>query len=107
MRKIVSHQKFKDFQEKYGAIPASDKNDHLTKSRMLQGIYRNQKLENTYCNYVFGDEGFVNFMRNEQLQADAKNELAAIKQRERLTDEKRLFENLLSSQPLNNAHKNR
>ena len=100
MRKIVEHQKFKDFQDKYGAIPASDKNDHLTRSRMLQGIYRNQKLENEYCNYVFGDNGFVNFMRNKQLQADAKNELAAIKQRERLTDEKRLFENLLSSQPL-------
>ena len=100
MRKIVQHQKFKDFQEKYGAIPASDKNDHLTKSRMLQGIYRNQKLENAYCNYVFDDNGFVNFMRNEQLQSDARNELIAIKQRERLTDEKRLFENLLSSQPL-------
>ena len=98
--KIVPNQKFKDFQDKYGAIPASDKNNHLTKSRMLQGIYRNQKLENTYCNYVFGDDGFVNFMRNNQLQADAKNELVAIKQRERLTDEKRLFENLLSSQPL-------
>jgi hypothetical protein len=67
---------------------------------MLQGIYRNQKAENAYCNYVFGDNGFINFMRNEQLQTDAKNELAAIKQRERLTDEKRLFENLLSSQPL-------
>jgi len=100
MSKIVEHQKFKEFQDKYGAIPASDKNDHLTKSRMLQGIYRNQKLENEYCNYVFGDNGFVNFMRNKQLQADAKNELVAIKQRERLTDEKRLFENLLSSQPL-------
>lgn len=100
MRTIVSHQKFKEFQEKYGAIPASDKNDHLTRSRMLQGIYRNQKIENAYCNYVFDDNGFVNFMRNKQLQADAQNELAAIKQRERLTDEKRLFENLLSSQPL-------
>jgi hypothetical protein len=98
--KVVPNQKFKEFQDKYGAIPASDKNNHLTKSRMLQGIYRNQKLENAYCNYVFGDNGFVNFMRNEKLQADAKNELVAIKQRERLTDEKRLFENLLSSQPL-------
>jgi hypothetical protein len=98
--KIVPNQKFKEFQDKYGAIPASDKNNHLTKSRMLQGIYRNQKIENAYCNYVFDDNGFVNFMRNKQLQADAKNELAAIKQRERLTDEKRLFENLLSSQPL-------
>jgi len=98
--KIVQHQKFKNFQDEYGAIPASDKNDHLTKSRMLQGIYRNQKIENAYCNYVFDDNGFINFMRNEQLQSDAKNELIAIKQRERLTDEKRLFENLLSSQPL-------
>jgi hypothetical protein len=98
--KIVPHQKFKEFQEKYGAIPASDKNNHLTKSRMLQGIYRNQKVENEYCNYVFQDSGFVNFMRNEQLKADAEKELAAIKQRERLTDEKRLFENLLSSQPM-------
>jgi hypothetical protein len=99
-KKIVPHQKFKEFQDKYGAIPASDKNDHLTKSRMLQGIYRNQKVENEYCNYVFGDNGFVNFMRNKQLQADAQKELDSIKQRERLTDEKRLFENLLSSQPL-------
>lgn len=100
MKKIVANQKFKEFQEKYGAIPASDKNNHLTKSRMLQGIYRNQKFENTYCNYVFEDDGFVNFMRNKKLQTDAKNELVAIQQRERLTDEKRLFENLLSSQPL-------
>jgi len=38
--KIVAHQKFKDYQEKYGAIPASDKNNHLTKSRMLQGVYQ-------------------------------------------------------------------
>ena len=38
MRKIVPHKKFKDFQEIYGAIPASDKNDHIIKSRMLQGI---------------------------------------------------------------------
>jgi hypothetical protein len=53
MKKIVAHQKFRDFQERYGTIPASDKNNHLTKSRMLQGIYRNQKIENAYCNYVF------------------------------------------------------
>ena len=38
MTKIVPHNKFKDFQEKYGAIPASDKNDHIIKSRMLQGM---------------------------------------------------------------------
>jgi len=98
--KIVPHQKFKEFQEKYGAIPASDKNNHLTKSRMLQGIYRDKKVENAYCNYVFGDDVHINFMRNEQLQADAEKELDAIKQRGRLTDENRLFENLLSSQPM-------
>lgn len=100
MRKIVPHKKFKDFQEKYGEIPASDKNDHIIRSRMLQGIYRNQKNENAYCNYVYENSGFVNFMRNKQLEADARKELEAIKQRERLTDEKRLFENLLSSQPM-------
>ena len=100
MKKIVAHKKFKDFQDKYGAIPASDKNNHLTKSRMLQGVYRNRKIENAYCNYVFDDDGLVNFMRNKQLQMDAEKELAAIKQRERLTDEKRVYENLLSSQPM-------
>lgn len=100
MRKIVQHKKFKEFQDKFGAIPASDKNDHIIRSRMLQGIYRNQKIENTYCNYVFEDSGFVNFMRNERLESDSKKELEAIKQRERLTDEKRLLENLLSSQPM-------
>ena len=100
LKKIVSHKKFKDFQEKYGAIPASDKNDHIIRSRMLQGIYRNQKIENAYCNYVFEDSGFVNFMRNKRLESDAKKESEAIKQRERLTDEKRLLENLLSSQPM-------
>ena len=100
MTKIVPHKKFKDFQEKYGAIPASDKNDHIIKSRMLQGIYRNRKIDAAYCNYVFEDSGFVNFMRNRRLESDAMQELAAIKQRERLTDEKRLLENLLSSQPM-------
>ena len=100
MRKIVSHKKFKDFQEKYGEIPASDKNDHIIRSRMLQGIYRNQKVENVYCNYVYENSGFVNFMRNKQLEVDAKKELEQIKQRDRLTDEKRLLENLLSSQPM-------
>ena len=100
MRKIVPHKKFTEFQEKYGAIPASDKDEHIIKSRMLQGIYRNHKLENAYCNYVFEDSGFVNFMRNERLTNDAKKEIEAIKQRERFTDEKRLLENLLSSQPM-------
>lgn len=100
MTKIVSHKKFKDFQEKYGAIPASDKNDHIIKSRMLQGIYRNRKIDDAYCNYVFEDSGFINFMRNRRLESDAMQELAAIRQRERLTDEKRLLENLLSSQPM-------
>ena len=100
MRKIVQHKKFKEIQDKFGAIPASDKNDHIIRSRMLQGIYRNQKIENAYCNYVFEDSGFVNFMRNERLESDSKKELEAIKNRERLTDEKRLLENLLSSQPM-------
>lgn len=99
-KQIVPHKKFKDFQEKYGAIPASDKNDHIIRSRMLQGIYRNKRVENIYCNYVFEDSGLVNFMRDKQLEADAKKELEAIKQRERLTIEKRLLENLLSSQPM-------
>lgn len=100
MRKIVPHKKFKDFQEKYGEIPASDKNDHIIRSRMLQGIYRNQKIENAYCNYVYENSGFINFMRNKQLEIDSRKELEEIKQRERLTDEKRLLENLLSSQPM-------
>ena len=97
---LVPHSKFKDFQKKYGAIPASDKNDHIIKSRMLQGIYRNEKTENAYCNYVYKNSSFINFMRNKRLEEDAFIELQSIKQRERLTDEKRLFENLLSSQPM-------
>jgi len=98
IEKFKPHEKFKEFQKKYGAIPASDKkNEHLIKSRMLQGIYRNQ---NVYCNYILENSSFVNFMRNNQLKKDAEKELIEIKKRERLTDEKRLFENLLSSQPM-------
>jgi len=61
---------------------------------MLQKIYHNQNIENACCNYVLSGNGFVNFMRNKQLQAEAKNKLANIKKMKRLTDEKRLFENL-------------
>ncbi|MDR1897113.1 MAG: hypothetical protein LBR10_10020 [Prevotellaceae bacterium] len=100
-KKIVPHTRFTYFQEKYGAIPASDiNNDHIIKSRMLQGIYRNQKIENEYCNIVRENGSFINFMRNNQLKEEAEKELEAIKQRERLTDEDRLFTNLLSSQPM-------
>jgi len=98
---IVPHNKFKNFQEKYGYIPASDKNDlHIIQSRMLQGVYRNRKIENIYCNYLIDSVGHINFMRNERLEQDAINELNDIKKRQRLTDEERLLSNLLSSQPM-------
>ncbi len=101
MEGIVPHEKFKEFQDKYGYIPASDKNDmHIIKSRMLQGIYRNEKIENKYCNYLKDNASFINFMRNRQLEQDALKEFEDIKKRGRLTDEKRLKENLLSSQPM-------
>ena len=95
------HPNFKSFQEQYGIIPKSDKNDaHLIKSRMLQGIYRNQKSETTYCNHVSEDDNLTNFMQNKRLKEDVDKELLAIKGRDRLTDETRLYTNLLSSQPL-------
>ncbi len=99
--KLVKHQKYKKFQNEFGYIPASDKNDmHKIKSRMLQGIYRNTKIEGVYCNYLTDSSCFINFMRNEKLQHDAEKELKEIIARDRLTDEKRLCNNLLSSQPL-------
>ena len=94
-------KKYKKFQEEYGYLPASDKdNVHRIKSRMLQGIYRNNKIENLYCNYVLDSARLINFMRNERLLSDAILELEDIKKRERLTDENRLMSNLLSSQPM-------
>ncbi|MDA3871984.1 MAG: hypothetical protein PF551_06505 [Candidatus Marinimicrobia bacterium] len=98
---LVKHQKYKKFQKEFGYIPASDKTDiHKIKSRMLQGIYRGEKVEGIYCNYVNDSSCSVNFMRNEKLKEDAKQELKEIKRRNRLTDETRLCNNLLSSQPL-------
>jgi len=104
------HPKFKDteFEKQYGIIPAGDKNNvHLIKSRMLQGVYRGQKYkksDSVYCNIVLEDNmednKFINFMRDKQLVKDVENELDAIKKRERLTEEERLFTNLLSSQPM-------
>lgn len=100
-QKIVPHEKFKNFQEQYGPIPASDKNDmHIIKSRMLQGIYRGKKIDNIYCNYLSDSAGSINFMRNKKLENYALQELSDIKKRERLTDEERLMTNLLSSQPM-------
>jgi len=98
---MKTHHKYKKYQDKYGYIPESDKGDiHKIKSRMLQGIYRGEKIEGVYCNYVKDSSCFVNFMRNDKLQKDAKIELIEIKNRRRLTDETRLCNNLLSSQPL-------
>lgn len=99
--KIIKHKKYQKFQREYGYIPESDKNDlHRIRSRMLQGIYRNQKNEFSYCNYIDSNDCSINFMRNERLNNAAIEEHVAIKRRGRLTDEKRLCENLLSSQPL-------
>jgi len=98
---LVPHDKYQSFQQKFGRIPASDKNDiHKIKSRMLQGIYRDIKIEGVYCNYLADSSCFINFMRNEKLQHDAEKELKDIIARDRLTDKKRLCNNLLSSQPL-------
>jgi len=102
-REIVQHEnpKFKKFQDKYGAIPAGDKNNmHLIKSRMLQGIYRDKKDSSVYCNIILENDKFINFMRNEKLMKDVEKELKAIQDRERLTEKERLYTNLLSSQPL-------
>lgn len=100
-KELVKHPKFLKFQEKFGYIPKSDKNDlHKIRSRMLQGIYRNQKNEYSYCNYVDSNDCHINFMRNERLNNEAAEEYAEIKNSGRLTDEKRLCQNLLSSQPL-------
>jgi len=100
-KRIVSHGKFQNFQKRYGYIPAGDKSDnHIIKSRMLQGVYRNESFENFYCNYITGEDRSVNFMRNTLLLEDAMQELSQIKSRLRLTDERRLLTNLLSSQPL-------
>lgn len=98
---LVPNDKYISFQQKFGAIPASDKNDiHKIKSRMLQGIYRKTKIEGVYCNYLIDSSCFINFMRSEKLQNDAAKELKDIIARDRLTDQKRLCNNLLSSQPL-------
>ncbi|MCL2682745.1 MAG: hypothetical protein FWE63_04570 [Bacteroidales bacterium] len=99
-KKIEPHEGFQKFQERYGIIPASDKNTHLIKSRMLQGIYRNQKNGRVPCNTVFEDDRLINFMGNERLMKDVDKELKEILERGRLTEEERLFTNLLSSQPL-------
>lgn len=100
-KELVKHPRYQEFQKKYGYIPKSDKNDlHKIRSRMLQGIYRNQKNEFSYCNYVDNNDCLINFMRNERLNNEAMEEYAEIKNRGRLTDEKRLCQNLLSSQPL-------
>lgn len=100
-KELVKHSKFQKFQEEFGYIPQSDKNDlHKIRSRMLQGIYRGQKNEFSYCNYVDSNDCHINFMRNERLNNEATEEYAEIKSRGRLTDEKRLCQNLLSSQPL-------
>lgn len=98
---IVPHTKYQKFQQWYGPIPASDKDDlHMIRSRMLQGLYRGKKLPGTYCNYVLEDSSFINFMRNTRLEADALKELEGIERRGRLTKRGRLIHNLLSSQPL-------
>lgn len=100
-KELVKHSKYQKFQAEYGYIPESDKNDlHKIRSRMLQGIYRNQKNEYSYCNYVDSSDCHINFMKNEKLNNVANVEYAEIKSRGRLTDEKRLCQNLLSSQPL-------
>jgi len=100
-KKIVKHKKYQEFQNKYGYIPASDKNDiHIIKSRMLQGIYRNNKIENVYCNYIPLNNAILNFMNNERIYNEALIILKEIKSRKRITDENRLLTNLLSSQPL-------
>ena len=50
---LVKHPKYQKFQNEFGYIPESDKNDlHKIKSRMLQGMYRNAKTEESYCNYI-------------------------------------------------------
>jgi len=96
------HQNFRNFQDKYGIIPASDKNNmHLVKSRMLQGVYRDKKDDSVYCNIVLKNGSFINFMQNADVENDAKKELENIQNiHKRSTDKKRLFINLLSSQPL-------
>jgi len=99
----VAHPSYKKFQAKYGLIPASDLTDkHIIASRMLQGLYRGEKVDNAYCNMIdpMLHDPFLNFMRNRQLALDAVNELNEIKGRNRLSDEDRLLLNLLSSQPL-------
>ncbi|OFY86660.1 MAG: hypothetical protein A3K10_16700 [Bacteroidetes bacterium RIFCSPLOWO2_12_FULL_31_6] len=98
---LIKHPKFQKFQEEFGYIPESDKNDlHKIRSRMLQGIYRSQKNEYSYCNYVDSNDCYINFMKNEKLNDAAMEEYDEIKSRGRLTDKKRLCQNLLSSQPL-------
>ena len=98
---IIKHSKYQIFQKEYGFIPKSDKNNlHIIKSRMLQGVYRNSKFETVYCNTISEKESFTNFMKNEKLEIEAKNEFESIKKRQRLTDENRLLSNLLSSQPM-------
>lgn len=100
-KELVKHLKYQKFQDEFGYLPESDKNDlHKIKSRMLQGIYRNQKNEYSYCNYVDSNDCLINFMRNEKLKDAASEEYSIIKSNGRLTDEKRLCQNLLSSQPL-------
>ncbi len=99
--RIVPHLNYQKFQEQFGSIPAGDKNDeHIIKSRMLQGLYRNKAVESCYCNYLEEGESILNFMGSERLKEDAVQELSEIKKRKRLTDESRLMTNLLSSQPL-------
>jgi len=100
-KELVKHLKYQKFQKEFGYLPESDKKDlHKIRSRMLQGIYRNQKNEYSYCNYVDNNDCIINFMRNEKLMSAANEEYTEIKNRGRLTDEKRLCQNLLSSQPL-------
>lgn len=102
-RKPEPHLSYQAFQSLYGLIPASDLRDqHILKSRMLQGIYRGPKVDGVYCNMVDPSikDAMINFMRHEKLASDSNSELKEIKSRNRLSDEGRLTGNLLSSQPL-------
>lgn len=100
-KELVKHPNYQKFQDEFGYLPKSDGNDlHKIRSRMLQGIYRNQKNEYSYCNYIDSNDCYINFMKNERLNNAATEEHKEIINRGRLTDEKRLCQNLLSSQPL-------
>lgn len=102
-KELKPHSSYQSFQSRYGLIPASDlKDSHIISSRMLQAIYRGAKVDGVYCNKVdpLMKNMMINFMRHEKLSNEAIVELVEIKSRNRLSDEIRLTENLLSSQPL-------